>query len=400
MLDFSVEFFWPSLPSSLFSIPYAPPPLFSSLFYPNLSISHFYIQCNPPERIPRQEKQRSNMELFIRHLIYDVLAKKTIDKVFKLLRKLDWEEEEEGFGTSTSSNTMNIASTYTPTSDTTTNPIPTSSTNANDAPNTSSNTTTQTQVTQPTRTTPTYKILLKIFTKPHKLKFSNIPLMAMLTYDLQRYHPGFAIAVVDKVLEDIRRGLEGFDYGGSSGVSGAVGDGINGNGFGGDGYTYGYRMNQKRLATVKYLGELYIYRLIGSGIIFDMLWILVTFGHREWFCFVLSRDEGLLLKSILVWSPFSFLFSAAFTLVLSISLYLLLVHIAHVADGRPLPHHPSPIDMPDDFFRIRLICVLLDTCGMCFDRGSQKKKLDNFLIFFQVRFPPSFEIVLWLLVYQ
>jgi len=40
--------------------------------------------------------------------------------------------------------------------------------------------------------------------------------------------------------------------------------------------------------------------------------------------------------------------------------------------------------MPDDFFRLRLVCVLLDTCGMCFDRGSQKRKLDNFLVFFQV----------------
>lgn len=40
--------------------------------------------------------------------------------------------------------------------------------------------------------------------------------------------------------------------------------------------------------------------------------------------------------------------------------------------------------MSDDFFRIRLVCVLLDTCGMCFDRGSQKRKLDNFLVFFQV----------------
>jgi regulator of nonsense transcripts 2 len=33
------------------------------------------------------------MELFIRHLIYDVLLKKTIDKVLKLLRKLDWEDD-------------------------------------------------------------------------------------------------------------------------------------------------------------------------------------------------------------------------------------------------------------------------------------------------------------------
>ena len=55
-----------------------------------------------------------------------------------------------------------------------------------------------------------------------------------------------------------------------------------------------------------------------------------------------------------------------------------------IAEGRPLPGQPCPIDMPDDFFRVRLVCVLLDTCGMCFERGSQKKKLDNFLVFFQV----------------
>ncbi|KJA29027.1 hypothetical protein HYPSUDRAFT_33531 [Hypholoma sublateritium FD-334 SS-4] len=209
-----------------------------------LLLENAYYQCNPPERAPKQEKTRTPMELFIRHLIYDVLAKKSIDKVLKLLRKLDWEDEE------------------------------------------------------------VKRYLHKIFTKPWKIKYGNIGLLAMLTYDLQRYRPAFAIAVVDQVLEDIRRGLE----------------------------QNVYSTNQRRLATMKYLGELYIYRLLSSGIIFDTLWSIVTFGH---------------------------------------------------ADGRPLPNQAIPLDMPDDFFRVRLICVLLDTCGMCFDRGTQKKKLDNFLIFFQ-----------------
>lgn len=31
---------------------------------------------------------------------------------------------------------------------------------------------------------------------------------------------------------------------------------------------------------MKYLGELYIYRLIGSAHVFETLWLLVTFGHR------------------------------------------------------------------------------------------------------------------------
>ncbi|PPQ97386.1 hypothetical protein CVT26_006620 [Gymnopilus dilepis] len=184
-----------------------------------LLLENAYYQCNPPERAPRQEKIRSTMELFIRHLIYDVLSKKTIDKVLKLLRKLDWENDD------------------------------------------------------------VKRHLHKVFTKPWKIKYGNIGLLAMLTYDLQRYHPAFAIAVVDQVLEDIRRGLE----------------------------QNVYSTNQRRLATMKYLGELYIYRLLSSAIIFDTLWSLVTFGHP---------------------------------------------------DGRPLPHQAVPLDMPDDFFRIRLYYVL------------------------------------------
>ncbi|KAI0656547.1 ARM repeat-containing protein [Cubamyces menziesii] len=210
-----------------------------------LLLENAYYQCNPPERTARQVKERTPMELFIRHLIYDVLTKKTIDKVLKMLRKLDWNDQL------------------------------------------------------------VLRTLHKVFTKPWKIKYGHIPLLAMLTYDLQRYHPAFSIGVVDQVLEDIRRGLE----------------------------TNLYSMNQRRIASVKFLGELYIYRLISSSIIFDTLWTIVTFGHPE---------------------------------------------------GRPTPGMPSPIDMPDDFFRIRLVCVLLDTCGMCFDHGPQEQKLNNFLTFFQL----------------
>lgn len=135
------------------------------------------------------------MESFIRHLIYDVLAKRTIDKVLKLIRKLDW----------------------------------------NDAT--------------------IRKTLHKVFTKPWKIKFGNISLLAMLTYDLTRYHADFAISIVDQVLEDIRLGMEQNIY----------------------------NTNQRRVATMKYLGELYIYRLMSSGIIFDTLWSLTTFGHRVFF---------------------------------------------------------------------------------------------------------------------
>jgi hypothetical protein len=55
------------------------------------------------------------------------------------------------------------------------------------------------------------------------------------------------------------------------------------------------------------------------------------------------------------------------------------------AGGPPIPGRINPFDMPDDFFRIRLVATLLETCGIFFNRGASGKKLDYFLSFLQVR---------------
>ena len=52
--------------------------------------------------------------------------------------------------------------------------------------------------------------------------------------------------------------------------------------------------------------------------------------------------------------------------------------------GPPVPGRTNPFDMPDDFFRIRLVAILLESCGVFFSRGAAGKKLDYFLSFFQV----------------
>ena len=44
----------------------------------------------------------------------------------------------------------------------------------------------------------------------------------------------------------------------------------------------------------------------------------------------------------------------------------------------------NQLDPVENFFRVRLVCALLDTCGQYFDRGSTKKRLDCFLLYFQV----------------
>ena len=199
---------------------------------------------DPPQRTAIQQKERTPTELFVRQLVYMDMTKRNYMKVLKTIRKLHWEEKE------------------------------------------------------------VVLMLEKIFSKPGKVKFSSIHLLAVLLQALFRYHQEFAIGVIDDVLEYITLGLEQNDF----------------------------KFNQRRVAEVKYLGELYNYKMIDSTVVFDTLYRIVTFGH-----------EG----------------------------------------GTPQPGNFTPFDPPDEYFRARLVCTILDTCGICFDRGSSKKKLDFFLTFFQ-----------------
>ncbi|XP_051911526.1 regulator of nonsense transcripts 2 [Hippocampus zosterae] len=88
------------------------------------------------------------------------------------------------------------------------------------------------------------------------------------------------------------------------------------------------KFNQRRISSAKFLGELYNYRMVESAVIFRTLFSFISFGVNQ--------------------------------------------------DGSP-----SSLDPPEHLFRVRLVCTLLDTCGQYFDRGSSKKKLDCFLIYFQ-----------------
>ncbi|OMO81089.1 MIF4G-like, type 3 [Corchorus olitorius] len=141
--------------------------------------------------------------------------------------------------------------------------------------------------------------LLKCFMKVHKGKYGQIHLIASLTAGLSRYHDEFAVAVVDEVLEEIRLGLELNDYG----------------------------MQQRRIAHMRFLGELYNYEHVDSSVIFETLYLILVFGHD-------TAEQDVL-------------------------------------------------DPPEDCFRIRMVITLLQTCGHYFGRGSSKRKLDRFLIHFQ-----------------
>lgn len=165
-------------------------------------------------------------------------------------------------------------------------------------------------------------IVHKILVKPQNIKYSNIHFLAIILYALSRYHQDFTISVIDDLLENITLGLELNDF----------------------------RFHQRRIAEVKYLSELYVYRMIDSSIIFDTMFRILTFGHGR----------------------------------LITAKYFCSLTLMCAAGGFPRSGLYCQLDLPDDFFRVRLICTILETCGMFYDKGTAKKKLDFFLNFFQV----------------
>jgi len=95
--------------------------------------------------------------------------------------------------------------------------------------------------------------VVRLFSKVWKIKFSNIQLVAILVNGLSRYHSDFSIAIVDSIVEAIKVGLEQNNF----------------------------RHNQKRIAIVRFLGELYNYRMVDSPLIFSTLDTLISAGHGK-----------------------------------------------------------------------------------------------------------------------
>jgi len=146
--------------------------------------------------------------------------------------------------------------------------------------------------------------LIKCLTEAWNVTYPMISDLACLVAAFVDYDDSIGTRVVDSVMEDIRVGLE----------------------------TNLVKFNQRRIAMIKYFGELYNYRLIESNDVFKVLYSLVSFG--------------------VVYDPDFY----------------------------------STFDPPQNLFRLRLICVLLDTCGEFFNRGPGKLKLDCFILYFQYYF--------------
>lgn len=94
--------------------------------------------------------------------------------------------------------------------------------------------------------------------------------------------------------------------------------------------------NQRRIPMMRYFGELYNYKLSDSSLVFKILYSLITYG------------------------------------------------VQYPEPDQTLAQIPMcRLDLPDNLFRIKLVCDLLETCGQYLSSGQEKKKLDCYLLFFQ-----------------
>lgn len=134
--------------------------------------------------------------------------------------------------------------------------------------------------------------VIRCLTKAYHFRWHLIRPLADVVSALSSYQEKAVTRIIDGVFEDIRAGLE----------------------------IHSPKLAQRRVAMAKYLGELYIYRLIDSQIVFNTLYSILSFG--------------------VTWNH----------------------EIA------------SPVDPPESMFRLKLACTMLDTCGSYFQSTSSKKK--------------------------
>ncbi|XP_058061437.1 regulator of nonsense transcripts 2 [Anopheles bellator] len=208
-------------------------------------VENCYYLVKRPEGCRMARKVRPLMHTYIRQLIYRELDKTNVDKLIKLLRRLDWDDPD------------------------------------------------------------TFDYTVRCLSKAYNIRYHLIRSMADLLAGLSSYQEKAVVRVIDTVFEDIRAGLEIHDN----------------------------KLAQRRVAMVKYLGELYNYQLVEAGNVLNTLYSIISYG----------------------------------------------VQPTHSATA-------SVVDPPGSLFRLKLACVLLDTCGQYFTSGTNRKLLDYFIVFFQQYF--------------
>jgi len=268
----------------------------------------------PSAQSIRQPKVRSVLHQFIRKSIFADLTPTDVDKMLKRLRALDWEGVElKKQKKAQENNSQQQANQSNTTQSTTSQPdnqqqfnTPNGAPSPNSIHASSSSPSPAAAAASPAPGVPppddARLLVIKCLSNPSNVRFSCLSALALLVAGLDHIHQ-VGCAVLDNVLEEIRVGLE----------------------------MNRYSQNQRRILSAHYLAELYNHKVCDAQVIFDTLYLFITFGHE--------LDEAGNLT--------------------------------------------SKLDPPSDTFRVRLVIAMLEACGSNFSTGQTKHRLDRFLLYFQ-----------------
>lgn len=182
--------------------------------------------------------------------------------------------------------------------------------------------------------------IVKASLKVARSKYVSLPNLADCLSGLASYHPNVVTQLVDRILEEVQRGLE----------------------------TPYKREIQRTLGLVRLLGELYNFTAISSVIIFDLLYHLINFGHTE------ANVAAVMVERAQQVVTNEGATTSGGGAVASVVPPLRIVYDARV---------PCDVDPPTDLFRAQVVCELLNTVGMYYVKGKPKEKLSRFLVYFQ-----------------
>lgn len=167
--------------------------------------------------------------------------------------------------------------------------------------------------------------VIKKFIKVNRMKFSTIPFVAMLIAQVGKYRKEVLVGVVDGILEAIRAGMERNDG----------------------------RDAQRRVSEVALLGELYNSTVLSEKVVFFVLYQFITLGHEAPGN---SRAGAEATATALLNSEASGNNTDANeSLDLNVD-----VQSRKLASTGFFLTAPDP---PRDYFRIRLVCTLIESCG-------------------------------------
>ncbi len=179
------------------------------------------------------------------------------------------------------------------------------------------------------------KYVIKKFVKVNRMKFSNIPDAAMLIAAVGKYRKEVLVGVVDGLLEAVRSGMERNDG----------------------------RDAQRRISEVALLGELYNAHVLNERVIFFVFYQFITLGHEAPANGVAGPDSS--ASALLNLDTSGNGLDAAGSLDLNND-----VQARKLAQTGYYIQAPDP---PNDFFRVRLICTLLEACGHRLLREKRRK---------------------------